>query len=289
MKLLHFEINGNTHIGVLEGKTVIDLTQSAINNNIYIPINMENLILNFENIENLILKIQNSEKVVYELDQINIKAPINSPEKIMCVGLNYSDHKNEVKDFAKEEAFPVIFSKNNNAICYHKSKIKIPKVANQIDYEAELVIVIGKEAKDIEIEKANEYILGYTIGNDISARDLQNKTSQWLLGKTCDNFAPIGPYIVTKDEVNVQNLDIKCFVNNELKQSSNTKNMIYDCAYLVSYLSKHMTLKAGDLIFTGTPSGVILGLEKEKQVWLKSGDVVKVVIENLGTLENTFE
>ncbi len=288
MKLLNFKINNSVHIGLLQDAFVIDLTETSNSLNLDFPKTMEDLITTFDSTKNIIEQIIKSETIKIELDKIEFVEVIQNPDKIMCVGLNYSEHKNEVKDFAKEESFPVIFCKNKNTLCGHNSQIPIPSNSKEVDYEVELVVVIGKEAKDIEIENANEYVFGYTIGNDISARDLQNKTSQWILGKTCDNFGPIGPYIVTKDEVNSSNLDIKCFVNGELRQSSNTQNMIYSCEFLISYLSKHMTLKPGDIIFTGTPSGVILGLPKDKQVWLKSGDKMTLVIDGLGTLENTI-
>ncbi len=288
MKLLNFKINNSVHIGLLEGNTVIDLTQTSSNNMLDFPKDMETLIATFSTTKSTIEKCLALDTVKIDLDEIEFVEVLQNPEKIMCVGLNYSDHKNEVKDFAKEDKFPVIFCKNKNTLCAHNEQIPIPSNTHQLDYEVELVLVIGKEAKDIKIENAKDYIFGYTIGNDVSARDLQNKTSQWILGKNCDKFGPIGPYLVTKNELNSNNLDIKCFVNGELRQSSNTKNMIYSCEYLVSYLSKHMTLKPGDLIFTGTPSGVILGLPKEKQVWLKSGDKMTLVIDGLGTLENTL-
>ena len=132
-------------------------------------------------------------------------------------------------------------------------------------------------------------MFGYTVGNDLSARDLQFRTGQWLLGKTCDQFAPTGPYLVTADELDPTNLDIELKVNGEVKQSANTRDMIFDCATIVSYLSQHMTLKPGDIIFSGTPDGVILGYPEEQRVWLKSGDEVQVTIENIGTLTNILK
>lgn len=149
--------------------------------------------------------------------------------------------------------------------------------------------MIGKEAKNIAPEEALAYVFGYTIGNDLSARDLQLRTSQWLIGKTLDHFAPIGPYLVTADEIDPQNLAITCTVNGEIRQSASTNAMIFDCATIVSYLSHLMTLKPGDIIFTGTPSGVILGYPEDKQIWLQAGDQVEVTIEKLGSLSNRFE
>jgi 2-keto-4-pentenoate hydratase/2-oxohepta-3-ene-1,7-dioic acid hydratase in catechol pathway len=184
---------------------------------------------------------------------------------------------------------PVIFSKFNNALAAHKQTIIVPRMTEQMDYEAELVMVIGKTAQNVSREEALNYVLGYSIGNDLSARDLQFKTPQWLLGKTCDQFAPIGPYMVTASEIDPNALNISCTVNGETNQSANTRDMIFDCATIVSYLSQYMTLKAGDLIFTGTPSGVVLGFPENERVWLKSGDVIEVEIEKLGKLSNRLE
>ena len=184
---------------------------------------------------------------------------------------------------------PIIFSKFNNALAAHNQKIPLPKNAEKIDYEAELVIVMGKEAVNVSKEDALSYVFGYTVGNDLSARDLQFRTSQWLLGKSCDSFAPIGPYLVTADELDPNSLDISCKVNGSLRQSANTKDMIFDCATIISDLSQHMTLKPGDIIFSGTPDGVILGYPEEKQEWLKSTDIVEISIENIGTLVNVLD
>ena len=162
----------------------------------------------------------------------------------------------------------------------------LPKDAEKFDYEAELVIVIGKEASKVSKEDALSYVFGYTVGNDFSARDLQFRSGQWLLGKSCDDFAPIGPYVVTRDEIDPQNLEIKCTVNGELRQSANTRDMIFDCATIISYVSQYMTLKPGDIIFSGTPDGVILGYPTERQQWLKKGDEVIVSIEHIGELVN---
>ncbi len=284
MKLLNFEVNNEIHIGIKTKNGIIDLTKK-----LDFSLTMESLIKNFNEYEIKINNILETNTDFINEDSINFKEVVTNPSKILCVGLNYKDHKEEVVNFSVEvDEVPVIFNKLQNSLASHNQLIAIPKNTNKLDYEVELVIVIGKDCKDVEIKDASDYIFGYTIGNDLSARDLQMKTTQWLLGKTCDNFAPIGPYIVTKDELDINNLEIKCFVNNELKQSSSTSNMIYSCDYIVSYLSKHMTLNAGDIIFTGTPKGVILGQPKEEQVWLKKGDVLKLYIENIGYLENTL-
>ena len=182
-------------------------------------------------------------------------------------------------------ASPVLFSKFNNALSAHKATIQIPPSATKVDYEVELVIVIGKTIHNVSPAEALSCVFGYATGNDLSDRGAQFKTSQWLLGKTCDGFAPVGPYIVTADEIpNPDQLHLECRVNGEVRQSSNTSDMIFNCATLISYISHYMTLQPGDLIFTGTPEGVIVGYPEEKQVWLKAGDEIVSAVEGLGEL-----
>lgn len=210
---------------------------------------------------------------------------VPNPGKIICVGLNYRKHAEETG--APIPAYPVLFSKFSNALAAHRQDVPLPKASSMVDYEVELAVVIGRKAKDVPKEKALEYVFGYCAANDLSARDLQTRTSQWLLGKTCDGFCPLGPYLVTADEAGDPNrLELKCSVNGEVRQHSNTSDMIFPCDELVSYISRHMTLMPGDVILTGTPEGVILGYPEEKRVWLKPGDVVTVEIEKLGALTN---
>lgn len=212
---------------------------------------------------------------------------VTNPSKIICVGLNYRKHAEETN--APIPEYPILFNKFDNTITGHGHDVYLPKVSRKVDYEAELVIVIGKQAKYIDKASALDYVFGYTPVNDVSARDLQLRTHQWLLGKSCDGFSPVGPYLVTADEVGDPNaLDIKCIVNGEVRQSSNTSDMIFYCDEIVSYISQHMTLYPGDIILTGTPAGVVLGYPPEKQVYLKDGDVVTVEIEKLGAITNTF-
>lgn len=211
------------------------------------------------------------------------------PEKILCVGLNYRKHAEEAG--MAIPPVPILFSKFANALSGHGAKIKLrpPQVASQYDYEVELVIVIGRKAVDVREEDALKYVFGYCNGNDLSARDLQMRTTQWMLGKIQDGFAPIGPWLVTADQIPDPNaLQVETRVNGELRQCENTSDMIYNCAHIVSYVSRHLTLKPGDIIFTGTPSGVILGYPPEKRAWLKPGDRVATTIEKLGTLEVTL-
>ncbi|REE78903.1 2-keto-4-pentenoate hydratase/2-oxohepta-3-ene-1,7-dioic acid hydratase in catechol pathway [Paenibacillus taihuensis] len=212
---------------------------------------------------------------------------VTEPNKIICVGLNYRKHAEETN--APIPEYPILFNKFNNTLTGNLKDIAVPKVTEKLDYEAELVIVIGKKTKYVAKEDALSHVFGYCAVNDLSARDLQLRTHQWLLGKTCDDFSPLGPYLVTADEVgNPNDLWIKSTVNGEVRQSSNTSDMIFHCDEIVSYVSQHMTLVPGDIILTGTPEGVVLGLPPEQQVYLKPGDEVTIEIEKLGALTNRF-
>lgn len=207
------------------------------------------------------------------------------PVKIICVGLNYRKHAEETN--AQIPDFPILFNKFNNALTGHGQDVALPRMSSKVDYEAELAIVIGKEAKDVAKEQALEYVFGYCCANDLSARDLQLRTPQWLTGKSCDGFCPLGPYLVTSDEVgNPNDLEIRCAVNGEIRQNSNTADMIFHCDEIVSYISQHMTLVPGDIILTGTPEGVMLGYPEAEQDWLKDSDIVTIEIEKLGSLTN---
>ncbi len=210
------------------------------------------------------------------------------PPKIICVGLNYRRHAAETGN--PIPPVPLLFSKYENTLSGHRAKIKLPlKVDTQIDYEVELVIVIGKKAVDVPEAKALSYVFGYATGNDLSARALQRATSQFMLGKIPDGFAPLGPYLVSVDQVrDPQNLRVTTHVNGEQRQNSSTADMIFSCAQIVSYCSRHFTLKPGDIIFTGTPEGVVLGMPPDRRTWLKPGDRVVTEVEGLGALEVTL-
>ncbi|MGQ0752415.1 MAG: fumarylacetoacetate hydrolase family protein [Betaproteobacteria bacterium] len=210
------------------------------------------------------------------------------PGKIVCVGLNYRRHAHETGN--PIPPVPILFSKYNNTLVGHRGRIVLPsKVSTQFDYEVELVLVMGRRARDVPEETALSYVFGYANGNDFSARDLMRVTSQLMLGKTCDGFAPLGPYIVSADQIrDPQNLRIATYVNGERRQNSNTSDMIYNCAQIVSYCSRHFTLDPGDVIYTGTPEGVILGYPEDKRVWLKAGDKVMTEVEKCGVLEVTL-
>ena len=287
LKFVNFQLNNQIRLGVKVKNGIMDIAQVSDAYSLGVPKTIEQIIAAGKSVSEKLQKYAESTSFLIDEDNIVYAPCVTNPEKIICIGLNYLDHANESK--MEIPLSPVVFSKFSNALAGNKQEILLPINAKQFDYEAELVIVIGKTAESVSRENAMSYIFGYTIGNDLSARDLQFRTGQWLLGKTCDGFAPIGPYLVTADEVNPSDLEISCRVNGELRQQGNTKNMIFDCAYIVSYLSQHMTLKPGDIIFTGTPAGVILGYPEGKRVWLKSGDEVSVSIEKIGTLINKLK
>ena len=208
------------------------------------------------------------------------------PTKILCVGLNYKSHAEETGGEAPKE--PVIFSKFNDALAADGQEIALPLWHRCYDYEAELVVVMGKPLFHAESEdEARSAIGGYTCGNDLSARDCQFRSNQWLIGKSFPGFAPIGPRIVPASEFDPQTPHrITCAVNGETVQDDDVTNMIFSCANIVAYISQFIALEPGDLIFTGTPAGVILGKPKGHRVWLKPGDEVTVTIEGIGTLRN---
>jgi len=212
---------------------------------------------------------------------------VTSPEKIICIGLNYRKHAAETGNPVPKQ--PILFNKYNTALNGHGGTIGVSEEdAQRFDYEAELVIVIGRRARNVSEADAPNYIFGYATGNDFTARDLQSRSSQWMLGKSLDGSAPLGPWLVTADQVDGDNLKIECRVNGEVRQSSSTSDMVFNCKQLVSYTSRYFTLKPGDIIFTGTPEGVISGYPKDKQVWLKPGDKIVTSIEKLGDLSFTL-
>lgn len=212
---------------------------------------------------------------------------VTGGEKILCIGLNYRQHAKEC-NLPMPKA-PVLFNKFPNALAADGESIYLDPRYVEYDYEAELVAIIGREARNVSAEDALDYVFGYTCGNDLSTRDLQFvRSSQWLLSKTFDGFAPLGPCVVTADSIDPNNLNISSVVNGELRQNSNTSDMVFSIAQIIADLSSHFTLKPGDLIFTGTPQGVMHGYPKDQKRWLKPGDQVDVVIEKIGTLHNTF-
>ena len=211
---------------------------------------------------------------------------IPNANNIICVGLNYADHIAETSLATHE--FPEIFMKTSNALAGNHDTITIEDESLHYDYEGELVIIIGRAGKNIFKEKAIDHILGYTIGNDVSARTLQFRGSQWILGKSLDNFAPIGPTIVPPHTFDFKSATITTTVNGEIRQNAKLQQMIFKPYDIIAFVSSYITLQEGDIIFTGTPSGVVLGKNESKYSWLKPGDTVSISISGIGTLENKF-
>ncbi len=226
----------------------------------------------------------NNEKNGIILDNGTIAAPIADPPKIAAIGINYIDHAHETK--LEMPKSPLVFAKFRNAITGPSDPIMIPiGITNQVDYEVELGVVIGKTAKNVSKQNAIDYVFGYTILNDVSARDIQFSEIQWVKGKSLDTFCPMGPVIVTKDEIpDPNNLELGCKVNDEIRQQGNTKDMIFGVADLISKLSQIFTLEPGDIIATGTPSGVQYG--KDDPSYLKDGDIVASWIKGIGEMIN---
>ncbi len=218
------------------------------------------------------------------LDSENLDAPLQNPSKVVAIGLNYVDHASEQKTELPET--PLVFTKFPNSITSPYGPILIPEeLTKAVDYEAELGVIIGRRAKNVSLKDALSYAFGYTVLNDVSARDLQFSDKQWVRGKSLDTFCPMGPFIVTADEIpDPQNLEIGCSVNGQTLQEANTRDMIFKVADLISQLSHSFTLEPGDLIATGTPSGV--GYFREPQVLLKPGDTVRTWIKGIGELVN---
>ncbi|GED70826.1 2-keto-4-pentenoate hydratase [Brevibacillus reuszeri] len=296
MKLLTFHTEEGFRVGIKTERGVLDIARVAgkYSENVLIPESIEQIVEGAEGVLDSLTRLlalagdAEDDELWLAEDGLRLGPCVPQPGKIICVGLNYRKHAIESKLPIPES--PVLFNKFGNSIAAHGEAIQLPKGASQVDYEAELAIVIGKKAKHVSKESALEYVFGYCNANDLSARDLQNRTSQWLLGKSCDGFCPVGPYLVTSDEVgNPNDLRIRSFVNGEVRQDSNTGDMIFACDEIVSYISSYMTLEPGDIILTGTPEGVILGYPKQQQIWLQAGDEATIEIEKLGSLTNRFQ
>ncbi|RWE34713.1 MAG: FAA hydrolase family protein [Mesorhizobium sp.] len=228
--------------------------------------------------------------------QVEIEAPIPRPRRnIFCVGKNYHEHAHEFARSGFDSSagagaipkHPIIFSKVPESVVANNASVLIdPSVSTAIDYEAELAVIIGKGGRGISREDALDHVWGYTIVNDVTARDLQGKYSQWLIGKSQDTFCPMGPWAVTRDELDLATAGIRCFVNEDLRQDSRISLLIFDIPTIIATLSQGITLKPGDIIATGTPVGVGIGFDPPK--YLKAGDVVRIEIDGIGTLENRF-
>ncbi|MBI3636337.1 MAG: fumarylacetoacetate hydrolase family protein [Candidatus Rokubacteria bacterium] len=295
MKLVRFSQNGGPpRLGALQGDRIADLQQSMVAAlarrgvaraadiaATLVPQSTREFLAGGAATQDAVASI--TDWVTVPAASARLHAPIVDPGKFICIGLNYRDHAEETGNPIPKE--PPIFAKWNNAILDPGEPILRPRGSRQLDWEVELGVVIGRPARYVSKEQALDYVHGYTIINDVSARDFQFLTTQWMAGKICETFAPVGPYIADKSEIKDPHvLDLKTFVNGKQMQNGNTKTFIFDVRYLVSYLSGLMTLMPGDLIATGTPPGVGLGMKPP--VWMQPGDVCRVEITGLGSLEN---
>ncbi|HET7787690.1 MAG TPA: fumarylacetoacetate hydrolase family protein [Myxococcales bacterium] len=278
--------NLKSGLGMKQGDRILDVAAAAKKLKVAVPATTDELIAG-KNLAGLHKVLTAKGPSVAEKDA-QFEPCITRPEKIIMLGFNYRKHIAEVK--VPTPTKPVLFNKYNNALAGHRGTIHLPtKAAQKFDYEVELQVIMGKAARDVSEAEALDHVFGYATGNDFSARDLQlrdgRQGSQFMIGKTPDGFFPVGPYLVGADVVgDPQKLAIECSVNGEKRQSSNTADMLFSVAQIIAYASTIFTLKPGDIISTGTPEGVILGMPPEKQVWLKAGDKVSCSVEKLGEL-----
>jgi len=285
MKLVTFSRFGITHIGVLSSENDDQVIHDL---NILDPSLPTDLSAFLAQGEPALEKARQAEMMmnkaaIFPLHEVNLMAPIPRPGKILCVGLNYRDHILESGLTAPE--YPTIFAKYSNCIIGPSDPIILPRITRQVDWEGELGVVIGKKTRFVPKQEALDYVAGYVVFNDVSARDYQFFTSQWTIGKNFDTFGPMGPALVTADEIpDPSGLEISTWVNGQLMQHSNTRHLVFNVPTLISYLSEVMTLEPGDVMITGTPAGV--GFTRSPQLFLQPSDVVRVEIENIGYLEN---
>lgn len=303
MKLVTFTHQGETRIGTLEDDKVIDLNAAFLTylqskgeiraaqiTEAYIPKNMVGFLEGGQTsleyakkaVEFALNNIGDAEYVL-KVDEVRLEAPVQQPKKIICVGHNYREH---ILEMGREiPPYPLVFAKFSNALIGPEDDIPFFPISEQLDYEAEFTFVVGKRAKNVSEKDALDFVAGYTICNDVTYRDIQRRTLQWLQGKSVDGSAPMGPWLVTSDELtNPSGLDITLYVNGEERQRSNTENLVFSVQKLVEFLSNLMTLEPGDVIMTGTPGGV--GVAMEPQSFLTDGDVVRIEVDQVGVLEN---
>ena len=290
LTLLTMRRDGEYGLAVKTEKGILDVREAAKLLRMHAPATMDDLLQHEDGpslnaLVDAALKSEAARKAFVKEESIEYGPVVTRPEKIVCVGLNYRRHAQEVGMPIPKQ--PVLFNKYNNALNHHNGTIQLPvDAAKKFDYEVELVMVIGKEAKNVSEADALSHVAGFCTGNDFTARDLQLETGgQWMIGKTPDQFAPLGPYLVTADQIDPDKLKIECRVNGETRQSSNTSDFIFNTRQQISYISRVITLRPGDIIFTGTPEGVIQGKPKDQQVWLKPGDKIACSLEKLGELK----
>ncbi|MEC1773126.1 fumarylacetoacetate hydrolase family protein [Schinkia azotoformans] len=308
MKLITFTVAGSTRIGAVTNENVVDLNAAyeALQDSqgkirakqiaeAYVPNDMTGFLqggkesMQYAN-EAIHFALENKEykgrTLVFAKKDVKVGAPVPEPGKMICVGHNYREHILEMGRQIPE--FPVVFAKFSNTVIGPEDDIPFFPISEQLDYEAEFAFVIGKRARNVSQEEALDYVAGYTIVNDVTYRDIQRRTIQWLQGKSVDGTAPMGPWLVTTDELtNPSGLEVVLTVNGEERQHTNTANLVFSVQYLVEFLSNLMTLEPGDVILTGTPGGV--GVAMDPPSFLKDGDVVSVSIDGVGVLENKVQ
>ena len=305
MKLINYTFNGITRAGAIVEKQVVDLNYAYETQlkeagehrykqiaHAYVPAATDELYqggkqsieLAQQAIDFILANpTASAQKAIFPIDEVKVEAPVINPGKIICVGHNYREH---ILEMGRElPTHPVIFAKFSNTILGPEDDIPFYPISEQLDYEAEFTFVMGKRAHHVSEEDALDYVAGYTITNDVTYRDIQRRTLQWLQGKTVDGSAPMGPYLVTSDELqDPSGLDVILTVNGEIRQKTNTTNLVFSVQKLVAFLSNLMTLEPGDVILTGTPGGV--GVAMTPPSFLKDGDVVRIEIDKVGVLEN---
>lgn len=285
MKLTQIYKENEIVLGIVTEQGIVDVAAEAARRDLAAPATMLEAIEGGSAALELLSKLADGAECFAE----GKAAPVvTGGEKILCIGLNYRQHAKECN--LPLPPAPVLFNKFSNALAADGDTVKLMPEYIEYDYEAELVAVMGKPCRNVTPEEALSYVFGYTCGNDLSTRDLQfARSNQWLLSKTLDGFAPIGPCVVTADSIDPNDLAISSKVNGELRQNSRTSDMIFSTAQIIADLSRHFTLLPGDLIFTGTPQGVMHGYPKDQKNWLKPGDTVEVTIEGIGTIRTMFK
>ena len=292
MRFVTFKKNNEIRVGLeILNKGIIDINKVDKN----LPNDLNNIIKNYSMIKDQIQNIYKSQNIHYSMNEVDLLSPIPVPVRdIICVGKNYAEHAKEVQKSSfstlqgkmQVPKEPIIFNKATTSVIGPNDKIELVNDrTNTTDYEGELGVIIGKRTKNIKYSNATDVIFGYTIINDVTARKLQNNHKQWFIGKSPDTYCPIGPSIVTKDEIKIiEDIKIQTFINGEIRQTGIVKDMIFNIPTIIETLAKSMTLVEGDIIATGTPSGVGIGFDPPK--FLKSGDKVKISIDPIGILEN---
>lgn len=278
MKLVTFNYQAVTRVGAVVGNAVVDSLGVAD-----IPSTMLEFLAAGQTALQALQELIDSQQQRLALSDVKVMAPIPRPGKFLGVGLNYADHIAETA--LQKPEYPTFFTKQSTCVIAQGEAIHVPKVSEKLDYEVELAFVIGKRCRHVPLEEAHKVIAGYTLVNDVSVRDWQFRSPTWTLGKSFDTHGPMGPWIVTADEISdPHNLNLKTWIDDDLRQSSNTQHMIFNCYEMIAYLTQAMTLEPGDVIATGTPSGV--GVKMKPRGYMQAGQTVKIEIEHIGSLIN---